>query len=217
MLNGGKFEPMSMLIFDFDGVIVDSLSVYRHACQHAMAQQNEYRKLSENPFATLNPVTFATLAKQLQLNVTQFVDDVANYMQIHALKLPFFAGIKPTLNKLAKKHTLCVVSASHSELIHQQLKHQNMSHCFSQVLGSNHTGNKTQKMVQLQTQYGLNSMVIGDTKSDIQAAKQANLPSIAVTWGWHSQQQLMTAEPTVIIHSPCEITQAIYSITGNKK
>lgn len=216
MLNGGKFEPMSILIFDFDGVIVDSLSVYRHACQHAMAQQNEYRQLSDNPFATLSPVTFAALAKQLQLNVTQFVDDVATYMHTHALKLPFFAGIKPTLNELAKKHTLCVVSAGHSELIHQQLRYQDMSHCFSQVLGGNHTGDKTQKMVQLHTQYDLNSIVIGDTKSDIQAAQQANLPSIAVTWGWHSQQQLIATNPTVIIHSPCEITQAITSITGEE-
>ena len=44
--------------------------------------------------------------------------------------------------------------------------------------------------------------MIGDTVSDIEQSKLANVSSIAVSWGWHRMNRLRTANPDFEINQP---------------
>jgi phosphoglycolate phosphatase len=46
---------------------------------------------------------------------------------------------------------------------------------------------------------------VGDTVGDIVEARQAGVPSVAVTWGWHSEERLLAASPDVVAHDPQEL------------
>lgn len=205
-----------MLIFDFDGVISDSLSAYRRACQYAINQQSGQAKLGENPFQHLNPVTFEALAAKLQLNTQKFVQDITHYMHQNSKKVSFFNGIKEAIKELSQKYTLCIVSASSSSVIQTQLIQQGILPWMDAILGGEIHGSKAQKIQQLQNIYAKPAIVIGDSVSDIEAAKKAKTLAIAVTWGWQSKSQLANAKPNFIAHTPCELMQAITSITGEK-
>jgi phosphoglycolate phosphatase len=51
--------------------------------------------------------------------------------------------------------------------------------------------------------------MIGDALSDVRAAKEAGVASIAVTWGHQSLETLLRGEPEYIVKSPNELIQVI--------
>ena len=44
--------------------------------------------------------------------------------------------------------------------------------------------------------------MIGDALSDVRAAKEAGVTSIAVTWGHQSLETLLRGEPDHVVHTP---------------
>lgn len=49
------------------------------------------------------------------------------------------------------------------------------------------------------------TVMVGDRKFDIEAAKKAGIRNIAVTWGYGSLEELKEAEPDVILSHPNEL------------
>jgi phosphoglycolate phosphatase len=54
-----------------------------------------------------------------------------------------------------------------------------------------------------------NIYIVGDSLSDIRAAKETGIKSIAVSWGHQSMKKLSSAEPDHIVHSPRELFETI--------
>lgn len=54
-------------------------------------------------------------------------------------------------------------------------------------------------------------LFIGDTEVDLNAAKNANVKNVAVTWGFRSKEFLKTENPTHIIDTPIELLEIIES------
>ncbi|WP_239442812.1 HAD family hydrolase [Gordonibacter sp. An230] len=48
---------------------------------------------------------------------------------------------------------------------------------------------------------------IGDSTGDVKASRNAGVYSISVTWGYHTEEQLINAEPDLIIHHSTELLQ----------
>ncbi len=203
-----------MIIFDFDGVISDSLAVCRGACQRAAKQQNSPLILETNPFRHLNPLTFEALAAELGLNASRFAQDVAHYMHDQANHIPFFGGIKTAVATLSRQYRLFIVSASHSETIRIQLQRHGMTEHFEAILGGNIPGSKTDKIAELQRTWQLRAIVVGDSASDIMAARACGALSIAVSWGWQSQYCLQAQQPTTLIHAPGDLPFTVSSMAG---
>jgi phosphoglycolate phosphatase-like HAD superfamily hydrolase len=49
--------------------------------------------------------------------------------------------------------------------------------------------------------------MVGDSLSDIRAAKEAGIQSVAVAWGHQSLSRLMNGEPDHVVHSPQELLE----------
>jgi AHBA synthesis associated protein len=56
--------------------------------------------------------------------------------------------------------------------------------------------------------------MVGDSASDIRAAKEAGVKSIAVGWGHQSAETLLRARPDILTHSPSELREAILKLTA---
>jgi len=50
---------------------------------------------------------------------------------------------------------------------------------------------------------------IGDETRDIDAAQQCNIPSIAVAWGFNSEQTLMRSKPSYLAKTPHDLLRII--------
>ena len=51
--------------------------------------------------------------------------------------------------------------------------------------------------------------MIGDSLSDIRAAKEASVTSIAVTWGHQSLEYLRSGDPDYVVNSPHDLIEII--------
>jgi phosphoglycolate phosphatase-like HAD superfamily hydrolase len=51
--------------------------------------------------------------------------------------------------------------------------------------------------------------VVGDSLSDVLAAKEAAVTSIAVTWGHQSLENLLRAKPDFVVSSPHDLIPVI--------
>lgn len=204
-----------MVIFDFDGVICDSLKLCRDACQFAAKQQNASVILEPNPFRYLNPVTFEAVAQELGLNEKAFSLDVASYLLEYGEQAPFFYGISAAIKRIATNHKLFIVSASHSDVIRKQLQRHQLLTSFDGILGGDIGGSKKEKIQHLQTTFQTKAIMVGDSISDIKAANDSDALSLAVTWGWQPQGYLEKQKPTLVVHQTHELAPAISSLNVN--
>lgn len=53
------------------------------------------------------------------------------------------------------------------------------------------------------------TIYVGDEVRDVVAAKALNMPVIAVTWGYNSEQLLLTYQPTIIVRRPEQLSRVI--------
>jgi phosphoglycolate phosphatase len=51
--------------------------------------------------------------------------------------------------------------------------------------------------------------LVGDAVSDIRAARDASVKSIAVSWGHQSLSKLMDAKPDYLVRSPWELLELL--------
>ncbi|GEA59128.1 HAD family hydrolase [Vibrio comitans] len=200
-----------MVIFDFDGVICDSLGLCRDACQSAVSQQDASVILESNPFRYLDPVTFEAVAIELGLDAEVFSESVASYLYQNGEQAQFFYGIDSAIQDLAAEHKLFIISASHSDVINKQLTRYDLKSYFHTVLGGDVKGSKQEKIIKLKEAYQEQAIMIGDSVSDIKAAHESDALSIAVTWGWQPQGYLEKQNPTIIAHQANELISAISS------
>ncbi len=54
-----------------------------------------------------------------------------------------------------------------------------------------------------------NTVYIGDSEVDVETSKNANLPCVAVTWGFRDKEVLESLNPEYIVDSPIEILDII--------
>lgn len=52
-------------------------------------------------------------------------------------------------------------------------------------------------------------LFIGDTEVDLNAAKNANVKNVAVTWGFRDKEFLINERPTQIIDKPSELLKIL--------
>ncbi|MFM8368019.1 MAG: HAD family hydrolase, partial [Chloroflexota bacterium] len=80
------------------------------------------------------------------------------------------------------------------------------------VYGVDTPGSKAQKIAIARERFvkdGEAVFMIGDALSDVRAAKEAGVISIAITWGHQSMETLLRGEPDHIVHSPQKLIAVI--------
>ena len=76
------------------------------------------------------------------------------------------------------------------------------------VYGLDMPGTKVEKIKKAKEQFAAGNETtyfIGDSLSDIHAAREANVRSIAVGWGHQSLEMLVRAEPNMIVPTPTRL------------
>lgn len=195
-----------MLLFDFDGVIADSLEIYANICAQAARKLGYHGPLSKTPFAELDHISFEALAQQLGLCPGTFTSEACRlFDQRHAVA-PLFDGMAETVTLLAKEHPLGILSASPAGFIERCLRKHGLDGAFSLVLTRDDTGTKAQKIAAVQHEgRHIPLALIGDGVSDIRAATDTGLLPVGVSWGWQSPDRLLQAGAGFVAKSPAEL------------
>lgn len=202
----------NVLIFDYDGVIVDSLEIFMknfiEACKREgfqnIASKKEFLKLFEkNMYESMFEMG---MSKKQILRIVNFMKDRLIKNQN---KLNLYPGMKETIESLSKNNILVIVTSNESSVVENFLKSKDI-YKFNKVLGSEKEASKIAKIEKIKTDFELkNYYYIGDTVGDIIEGKQANVKTVGVSWGWHPRIKLTEARPDFLISVPNDLLKII--------
>ena len=202
--------PFDLAIFDYDGVLVDSLDEVIKASREVCRSMDHDRMLNKEMIATLQPMTYGQLARTIGLppdRMEAFSEYVFNRLQQADAAMPFFPGIKPLLRQRTPENTV-IISGNSREIISAKLDAHALDQQVASIFGAYEPGDKADKIRQACTSFGADpgrTCMIGDSVSDIQYAQKAGVRSIAVTWGWQSRDTLTEQKPDYIVESVSEL------------
>ena len=203
--------PFDLNIFDYDGVLVDSLNEVINAGQDYCRSIGHGCMLNKEIIASLEPMTYDQLARSIDLPsdlIEPFSEFVFKRLQQADASMPFFPGIKSLLYQLATAN-IAIVSGNSREVIATKLSTHVLDRYIACIFGAYEPGDKTDKINKACSHVNADparTCMIGDSVSDIQYAKKAGVVSIAVTWGWQSRDVLANEKPDHIVESVDELT-----------
>ena len=190
------------ILFDFDGVIVDSFQpafeVSRDIRKSWMDfTKDDYRKCFEdNPYDA-----FAKIDKNKKVATEKFFKIYIPRF----LKLLVIEGIVDILRCLSKKYKLIIISSTVSSPIREWLTGHNLIHCFTEIMGSDVHKSKVEKMKMIFKKYKIlanDCVFITDTLGDLREANKMGINSLVVTYGFHDKDTLKKGNPVGFIEKP---------------
>jgi phosphoglycolate phosphatase len=121
---------------------------------------------------------------------------------------------------LSTSHILGVITGNSSDNVKAFLAAHGLSDCIRAIYGVDAPGSKAEKITLAQNQFAAGSeavCMVGDSASDVHAAKEAGVKCIAVGWGHQSAETLLRAKPDALIHSPKELREAVANLSNLEK
>jgi len=206
---------MTLVIFDYDGVLADTLGDLIRFGQEACNQLGVGHTVTKDDLSNLEVMSFATYGKACEVPehlIDEFVKISLNLFAEKEFPPAIFDGLGAIIQHLSKNHKVAVVTTNSSQNVHAFLSRHGLNSLVHVVYGVDTPGSKAQKISLAQKQFAKNGeavFMIGDALSDIRAAKEAGVTSIAVTWGHQSLETLLRGEPDYVVHTPQQIFEII--------
>lgn len=204
---------MKAILLDFDGVLVDSatlyLDLYREACRRwnktlPIDSVEEFRDWY-NPRWEENYYEMGFSEEEFQ-EVLAWSAEHLDYM-----KAKLFPGVPETLRNLAAEYPLAVVSTTPSGLIQRRLAVEGLDGLLALIKGGDDgLSEKVEKIKDTLRQLGVqDGVMVGDTPLDVEAGRENGLRTVAVTYGWCSHRRVHDSRPDVHIDEPAQLETAI--------
>lgn len=202
---------MKLFLFDFDGVLVDSLEVYEKTVKDNLQKIKRPIVQSREEFLELFDDNFYESLKKKGIDLDEFMkaaEDILAQVRIKDMKP--FPDVTPVIEELHKKHCLIVVSSNDYASIKEALEHLHYDDYFRDILGADFMFSKKEKILYAAEKYNValsDIYYIGDTIGDIKEGKQAGVKTVGVTWGWHGKEKMAAAQPDYLFDKPREFLQ----------
>jgi phosphoglycolate phosphatase len=200
-----------LFLFDFDGVIMDSLELYEQAVSYCLKKVGAPPLRDREEFLSLFDNNFYEAMAERNIDLDAFTSASAeiapdlDYSKVQPnLRLP------PVLEKLmaGNGNGLFIISSNSEFAIKIMLAIYDLDRYFENVLGYEFMFSKENKIIHAVEEFGTareDTYYICDTAGDVKEAKNAGVKSVAVTWGWHPRERLALAGPDFLIDSPEEL------------
>jgi phosphoglycolate phosphatase len=206
---------MTLILFDFDGVLADTQRDLLQFGQEACDELGVKHTVTQNDLNSLEIMSFATYGQQLEVP-THLVDEFVRrcLAKFGEKKSPpeLFEGLDAVIREISMDNTIGVITGNSSENVRAFLATHGLERFICAIYGVDTPGSKTEKILLAQNQFAAEGevvLMVGDSVSDIRAAKGASIKSIAVSWGHQSADMLLRAMPDYLVHSPAELLEVI--------
>jgi phosphoglycolate phosphatase len=210
----------SLFLFDFDGVLVDSLDLYAEAVTRCLERIGTPIVKNREEYLVLFDGNFYESMAARGVDLTAFAQaarEILPGIDYDAMKP--FAGLTPVLDALRKDHSLVVISSNGYRTIRAILTRFGFDPFFREIFGSDFHFSKKEKIDHALEKYEIpreQAFYIGDTVGDILEARAAGVRSVAVTWGWHDRERLVAVSPDFIVDTP-EGLLSLTSAVGSER
>ncbi|HOE67232.1 MAG TPA: HAD hydrolase-like protein [Candidatus Hydrogenedentes bacterium] len=197
-----------VLMFDYDGVIVDSLDYFLDSFLEACHEHGFHQMDGREAFLTIfdtNMYTGMVAAGIPEDQVYPVLISMGKKLEGRNRNGLFFPLMADTMNQLAQSCRVIVITSNLTPIVAESL-HVNGVHCAEAVLGSDIEPSKVKKIRSVIGDANESPCYyIGDTVGDMVEGREGGAKTVAVAWGWHSAERLRTAAPDHMVHSPEEL------------
>ncbi len=208
------------LIFDFDGTLVDS---YQKVLEkfNFLAEKFKFKKINEHDLENLKDLNSKQLIKFLNIpfyKMPRIIYHARKQMHEEILNLAPFPFIPEVLKQCYDAgFFLGILTSNSEENVKIWLQHHNIAHFFHFIhIESSYFGKK-KILKRIINNYDIDkskAFYIGDETRDVDAAKQAGIYSIAVTWGFNSEKILLQQQPHYVARTPNDIPKILNSLSN---
>ncbi len=197
----------STVLFDLDGVLVDSRAAFTASVNHALGEYGlparepgELRRFIGPPLRG----TFETLGVAVGDIDERIVAYRDHYAVNGAAATTVFDGVPETLAALSARHRLVIATSKAASLAETIVRELGLAPYFDALHGpadETSAEPKTQTVARALPAIAL----VGDTRYDVEAALANGLRAIGVSWGIGAEDDLRAAGAEAIAHTPGEL------------
>ncbi|ESA35232.1 carotenoid oxygenase [Leptolyngbya sp. Heron Island J] len=206
---------MTVLIFDFDGTIADTLETIV-AITNRLASQYDYPQTTPERLKYLRALSTAELLAQSHVPLFQvpfLMRRVRRELHQDVDSIQTFHHLSDVLMALAADgHTIMVASSNAPSTIRPFLERHDLGQVFSQIYGNIGLLGKARSLRRIMRRHRLlpeEILYIGDETRDIEAAHCQGVAVAAVSWGFSDRTALEAQGPTFLVDTPEELYQAV--------
>lgn len=204
---------MPIILFDFDGVLADTLSDMLNFAQEVCVHLGFPRTPTPADLNALETMSFVEYGRQLKLPpeyIDAFVSHCLHLFNNRPEPPKIFDGMAQVVGTAARHNTLAIVTGNTTPTVEGFLRKYGLREHIRLVIGIEQSGTKTEKIrfaLKELSRQGDAAYIVGDAVSDIRAARQAGIKSIAVSWGHQDASRLLGTKPDYLVESPQELLE----------
>lgn len=199
------------IIFDFDGTIADSMWAVI-----GIYEQIFKVKVSPEQVEHIRGLSAMQVIKELKVPLWRAPKLLTQGKKIMAAYMPQIkpcAGMPELILKLhAEGYTLRIMSSNSTTNVHDFLRTNGLEGCFKSVDGGVGLFVKApalRKIIRTHHIAADKVFYVGDEARDIDGAKKAGVPIIAVGWGYNSPELLRSLRPDRFAEKPADISAMV--------
>lgn len=203
-----------LLVFDWDGTIIDSASaivdcICAAAKDSGLAVPPRERASHTIGLGLHDALRFAVP----DLPTERYAEFVANYRK-HFLAcqdtMQLFEGMRELLLDLSRTHTLAIATGKSRRGLDRALEASELKSLFAASRCADETNPKPHPAMLLELMEELSAssgetLMIGDTSHDLNMARAAGVDALAVTYGAHNEDGLRACNPRGCFSSVTEL------------
>jgi len=180
------------IIFDMDGTLIDSSAIIANSINHVRS------RLGLPP---MDPATILRAVNDPSIHRPRFFYGTEDYRPEHVewfrdyytrhhhAQTRLYPGIRELLEELAPRYDLALATNAYRASAEQILRHTGIAHYFGCIVCGDETEPKpSPKMLErIMERRGVKpseAVMVGDGRTDEEAAKNAGVDFIRVDWGW---------------------------------
>ena len=209
------------VLFDLDGTVTDPYTGITTSILYSLKYYPEIKvpeREALKPF--IGPPLYASYMKYFGMDEKTAHEAVDHYREYYSVTGKFenelYSGIKELLSALKENGIKLALATSKPEVFARQiLEHFGISQSFDCVVGSTLDARLIEKrdiiaLVCKKAGFSADdSVMVGDTAFDIEGAKENNMASLAVTYGYGEISALKAAQPDFICDTIAQLTQLL--------
>ena len=206
------------ILFDLDGTLTDSgegiinCAIYTLEHYGLPIPSREALRVIVGPPLHESFVKFGVPREEAENAVAKYRE---RYIPIGKFENTPYPGIRELLEKLqAEGHRLYVATSKPEGMSVEILEHFDLAKYFTRICGASmDTSRSTKEAVieYLLKECGAqdNAIMVGDTVYDVIGAKTHGIPTIGVSWGYGTVEDMQKAGAVAIVHSMEELYSAL--------
>ena len=208
-------RQFDLIAFDWDGTLYDSTAVIVHCIQAAVLDVGGRKPSDVDASYVIGMALIKALAYAApdvpREKYPLLAERYRHHYVAHSDDISLFEGVVPMLHALrARNYLLAVATGKSRSGLNLVLRDPALEGLFQASRTADETAGKPhpRMLLELMDEFSVPAqrvLMVGDTTHDLQMARNANCPSVAVSYGAHDSAGFAEFEPLYVAHSVAQL------------